>query len=215
MAVLAAPVLGGLTTVGGAIAAGATVAAGVVQARGAARAEEAALRAQEQQALFQAQVAENNALIEEQNREQAIANAALQAQDQDIGARTELGALIAEQGASGLDLGSGSFLRVREGLESIASQDRERIIEGGRIEAAGAAQRAADFRTQAAGARATATDARNAQSVARRTGRTGVFTSLISGASTIAGSTARSITGQRTNPVSQSLRPRLRPQLVS
>ena len=202
MAFLAVPAVATAVTTGAAVVG---TALSVVQSQQQAR-------AQEEQAQFQAQVAQNNALIEDANREQAIVDAAVSAQDQARGQRQELGQLIADQGASGLDLGSGSFLRVREGLEAIASVDRERIVRQGQNEADAAASRAAAFRTEAAGFRSAAGDARSS-------GIIGVGASLVSGAATVAAAAESRVTGgsqsgSRLAPTS-SPRPRLRPQIIS
>ena len=182
MGFLAAPAIAGLS-VGGVIATGAAVVGTVLQIQSARDSAKAA----EARARYQAEVAERNAQIEDENRARAIAEASVAAQDQDFDARAELGALIAEQGASGLDLGSGSFLRQRAGLETIAATDRARIINAGQNESDAARRRAENFREEARNAGAAAGDARSA-------GRTAIAASLISGIGSVASSTAKRIT---------------------
>jgi hypothetical protein len=116
---------------------------------------------------------------------------------------------MAEQGALGLDLGSGSFLRQRAGLETIAATDRARIIDRGQNEADAAKRRADNFREEAGNATAAASDARSS-------GRSAVAASLISGIGSIASKTASRITGRgssssQSSSLSSSLRPRARP----
>lgn len=205
MGFLAAPLIGGLT-VGGAIATGAAVVGTALQIKS----QRDQAKAAEARARYQAEVAKRNAAVEEENRQRAIAEAAVEAQDQDFDARRELGALMAEQGALGLDLGSGSFLRQRAGLETIAATDRARIIDRGQNEADAAKRRADNFREEAGNATAAAADA-------RRSGRRAVAASLISGIGSVASKTAARITGTssstqtRGNSLTTSLRPRARP----
>lgn len=201
MGFLAAPVVGSLT-VGGVIATGAAVVGTAMQIQAARE----AAKAEEERAKYQREVALRNAAIEEENRVAELHEAALAAQDADQDAKIELGALLADQGASGLDLGSGSFLRVRQGMETIAAQDRSRIIKEGENAADEASRRAENFREEARNAGRAADNARSA-------GRRSVAASLISGIGTISNTAAKHITGsarEATSAVERSLRPRTR-----
>ena len=170
--------------------------------------------AQAKQAQYQAEVARNNALIEEQNAQAATIAAAVEAQDQDRAALAELGALLSDQSASGLDLGSGSFMQIREGQETIAAVDRARLIQAGETEAQQHLQAAADFTTQSILSESQADNAREA-------GRVNQLGSLISGiggvATTIsgldfgsAGGSSNSSAANTSRAPTTSIRPRAR-----
>lgn len=106
-----------------------------------------------QSAKFQSQVAENNALIAEQNRQLAITESAIEAQRTDEEALKELGAMLADQSASGLLLSSGSHALRRKNLSELAARDRGNIIYEGEARGRRYAQQGQDFRTEAAGAK--------------------------------------------------------------
>ena len=100
-------------------------------------------------ANYNAKVAENNAAVEDMNAERAIERAAIIAQEQDVEARGELGALISRAGASGLDARSGSLAGSRRSLQQLAAKDRGLTTHEGQVGADNARQRASDYRSQA------------------------------------------------------------------
>ena len=130
------------------------------------------------QSRYQARVLSNNAAIEEANAERAIFEGNVSAQDRDLQASGELGALIARQAGSGLDTGSGSFVATLRGQEELASLDRARIVTQGEV-------RAAEARSRAADNRAGASQARRAGNLGVLASAADVTSSLISGASLV------------------------------
>lgn len=174
-----APIAAGLSTAAGgaaglaAISTAATIGAGVL-----------GTVAQVQQAKFEQRVAEQNATTADENRIQALRDAAIANQDRDFEATQELGALIARQAASGLS--GGSHALQRKTLHQLAQRDRQRIATQGEATAARFGQQAQDFRTQASAA-----SARGSNAVV--SGVIGAGTSLISGAQQINEIKARSL----------------------
>jgi hypothetical protein len=131
-----------------------------------------------QTAKFNEEVALNNAEISEENRKSTIFKGTVDAQDQDLAAAGELGALIATAGASGLNLGAGSKLQSRIAKEELAGQDRGRIIQSAGVQAAAFGQQRADFQTSAA-------QSNTAGKFAILEGAVNIGSSAISGASKI------------------------------
>lgn len=104
-------------------------------------------------AVSASNAAKANAAIAEDNAKRATQEAAAKAQEQDVKARGELGAFLAESGASGLSLGSGSTLLRRQSLTELAAKDRGYITYEGAREATNFKQTAADYRAEARSAR--------------------------------------------------------------
>lgn len=131
--------------------------------------------ANSQAAAYRAQVARNNAIIAENNAQQALLTA--QGNTQRIGFRgaEQIGQIRAVQGASGIDVNSGSFQAVQDSAAIINRLDQLQEIWKGQA-------RATDYRNQAAGFMATAglSDAEAAN--AKTAGNLSVASSLISGA---------------------------------
>lgn len=111
------------------------------------------LVAGQQQARFAQAMALRNAQIAEDNAKQAKERAAAEAQEADVAARGELGALLSEAGASGLNLNQGSVAGRRRSLEQLAAKDRGFIVAGGEAEAFRERQRAEDYRAEGRQAR--------------------------------------------------------------
>lgn len=128
-----------------------------------------------QQAKMQEQVAKNEAFKQEQNRLKAIEESRISAQDADQQAAAELGALIANAGASGIDLGSGSKALAVRSQEKLAARDRARIIHAGEIDAT-------NYENNRRSALAEASGARSAGRFAMLGGALDIGSSLISGA---------------------------------
>jgi len=78
-------------------------------------------------AMYQSQVATQNAdlLKEQASRETFAANQDIQ--DQDMGARAEIAELMSNMQASGLTATTGSMMFRRAGSEFLANRDRERL----------------------------------------------------------------------------------------
>lgn len=88
-----------------------------------------------QQANFQAQMAERNAKIQEDNANRAQYNAQVQQQESDRVARGLIGEQIAAQSASGLKLGGRSQMLTRKSAKQLARLDALNIRQAGDIEA--------------------------------------------------------------------------------
>lgn len=120
-----------------------TVAGGVVSTIGAQR-----------QAKFQAAVAQNNAMIEEQNARRAIERAGIEAQEQDRINAGILGEQISEQSGSGLSARGGSFALGRKSARELARLDTLNVAQQGFLDAFNARTRAEGFRSEASAAKA-------------------------------------------------------------
>lgn len=129
-------------------------------------------------ASYQAQVAANNAKIAEENARRSVQDAQRTARDLDEEARQDLGALVAEQSASGLSLDTGSSLLRRRAAERLAGRDRDRTREAGNLRAQGFFQQAADYESEAA-------NARSRRKFATIGGALNVGSSLVGGAQSI------------------------------
>ena len=145
-----------------------------VQASSAAKAEQAQL-------AYQSQVAQNNADIAEDNRQRTIQEANIAAADKDLEASSILGEAVAQAGASGLDLSTGSKSAAITSKKKLAARDRARIVSEGAIEGGRFAQQRAGFQNRSA-------NLLTASSNAGAAGRFNVFSSLVSGAARTAGS---------------------------
>ena len=89
-----------------------SVASGVIEAVG-----------QYSAGMYQAKVAANNARIADENAKRAIHTANVQAQNQDFDALVAMGGLLAELGASGLQVGTGSAALRRKSQSELAARD--------------------------------------------------------------------------------------------
>jgi hypothetical protein len=110
-----------------------TVASGVTGAIGAQQKG----RAEAQAANYQAAVARNNAIIQQQNAAQAAATGRARAQQQDFVTRGTLGAIAAAQGASGIDIGSPSFQQVTTGEQQAGRLKTENVMQQALLQARG------------------------------------------------------------------------------
>jgi hypothetical protein len=82
-----------------------------------------AMQAQSANAAYQAQVAANNAKIALQNQGMDIAAGEQQAGNQGLKTRAVIGTTKAAQGASGVDVNTGSALKVRQGEAEVGMLD--------------------------------------------------------------------------------------------
>lgn len=135
---------------------------------------------------FNSQVAANNAQIADRNAERAIFESQVEAQESDIAARGELGFILAQAGASGLDASTGSIATRRKSLQQLAAKDRGLIRSQGDVSAAGSRQQAADFRTSGS-------QSRRAGAFGLIGGTIDIGTSLVSGAAQVNRRKARRI----------------------
>lgn len=108
----------------------------------------------QQMSGFQAKVAERNAQLADENAKRALHDAAVQAQNRDLDSTVEMGDLLANLGASGLAIGTGSAALRRKSQAELARRDRGYIIQEGEMAAHNYRQQAQDFRTEASGAKA-------------------------------------------------------------
>lgn len=105
-----------LLTVGSAIA-------GVAGAGVSAAGQYNSMQAQSANASYQAQVAANNAKIALQNQGMDVASGEVQAGNQGLKTRAMVGTTKAQQGASGVDVNSGSSVMVRSGESELGMLD--------------------------------------------------------------------------------------------
>jgi hypothetical protein len=136
---------------------------------------------QKKVAQAQAQVAANNAAIAEQNAKDAIVAGQAQEQQNRMEHNQRSGAIRAEAGASGIDVGAGSALDALGDAALMKEYDTLSIRDQAARQANNSYQQAADFTTQ--GNMATAAG-KNAAS----NGMWGAAGSLMSGAGQVAGS---------------------------
>jgi hypothetical protein len=135
--------------------------------------------AQAAQANYQAAVARNNAIIQQQNAAQAAATGRAQAQVQDLQNARRLGMIAAAQGASGIDIGSGSFRDVTSSAAQLGRLDTQTVMQR-------ALEQARGYNIEAASQTAQAQlDQMQAQQ-AQRAGMIGGVSSLLGGASSFA-----------------------------
>jgi hypothetical protein len=135
-------------------------------------------------ANYQAQVARNNQIIADQNASYAGAAGGVRAQTSDLKNRSEQGSIAATQGASGIDLASGSLAEVRDSAAQIGRLDTETIYNN-------ALQTARGYEAQAANYGASAGLYESQAKGAGSAGLLSGFSSLISGASSFGDKWAR------------------------
>lgn len=137
-----------------------------------------AMEAQSANAAYQAQVATNNAVIAGRNAEMETQSGEVQASNQEMKTRAAVGAAMASEGASGVDVGSGSFVSSRGALGELGMQDALTIRSN-------AAKRAYAYQTQQSNFTAQAgldtAESKQASSTAPLT----AMGSLLSGASSV------------------------------
>jgi hypothetical protein len=135
--------------------------------------------AQAAAANYQAAVARNNAIIQQQNAAQAVATGRAQAQQQDLANAARLGALAAAQGASGIDIGSGTFRDVTGSAAQLGRLDTQNVMQR-------ALQQARGYNVAAASETAQAGLEQMQAGQAQRAGVVGAGTSLLGGATSFA-----------------------------
>lgn len=126
-------------------------------------------------AEYQAQVANNNAIIAKQNAEYATAAGNAKAQQQEMATRAAIGNQMAAQASSGLDVNSGSAVDVRSSTAALGTISELNIRNNAAREAYGFTQQGQDFTAEAGLDKAKG-------SAALTTGIVGGVGTLISGA---------------------------------
>jgi hypothetical protein len=137
------------------------------------------LSASADQARYQAQVAENNRTIADQNARYARQAGAGNAQAQDFQTRAQLGTATAAQGAAGVDVGSGSPVEVRSSIQQLGRLKTLQEIQQAETQAYGYQTQATSFGAQAGLSRAQAASAEAAKGPA-------LFGTILGGASSVA-----------------------------
>lgn len=165
-----------------AIVAGASTASTAISAASAVVGTVAAVG----EARYRSQVATNNATIAEANRVRTLEETGINAQEQDLAAQADIGAMLAQQGASGLTMGVGSMGLRRKSAGELAAKDRSRIVYAGQTEANQYGQQRDDFREEAK-------MARREGNFAIIGGALDVGSSLVGGASKVNAKKARSL----------------------
>lgn len=147
-------------TISAGVGIGSTILGGIFGASGA----QAQGQAAQQMGMFQAGIALRNAQIAKQNAVYASVQGEQEAMRYGMGARQAAGEIRAQQGASGLDVNTGSNATVRESQQLVSSMDMAQIRQN-------AAKAAYDYRVQASGFQTEALGdimgAQNAMSAAR------------------------------------------------
>lgn len=136
-------------------------------------------RAQAAAANYQAAVARNNAIIQQQNAAQAAATGRAQAQQQDLANAQRLGAIAAAQGASGIDIGSGSYQDVTRSQQQLGRLGTQNVMQR-------ALEQARGYNIEAASQTAQAQLDQMQAAQAQRAGMIGAGTSLLGGATSFA-----------------------------
>lgn len=102
---------------------------------------------------YQAQVASNNATIAGDTAIRNVFNENQDMQAKDIAARQEIAAAVADMGASGLSMNSGSKLLQRISLADLATRDRERLAANRDVNLKNKLQEKAAFKAEAKSAK--------------------------------------------------------------
>lgn len=126
------------------VAIAATVAGGVMQAAGQAQQASAASKA----AAYNAQVSQRNSEVAIQNARLASEAGTAEVASQELKNRALSGEMAANQGASGVDVGSGSFKAVNESERQLGQLDAMTIRSNATKEAYGYETQAQNFQAQ-------------------------------------------------------------------
>jgi hypothetical protein len=160
----------GIETVAIASLAASVIGAGV----GAAGAIQSA-QTQSAAANYQAQVARNNAITQEQNASYERQKTAVEAQNQDLKNRANLGGILASQGADGFDLGSKSLVDTRSSAAELGRLDTLTTANNGERKAQAYDQAAVNAEASAGMYDMTASNSKSA-------GALSAFSTLLTGA---------------------------------
>jgi hypothetical protein len=105
--------------IGALVGAGIGLAGGLISATGQSN----ALEAQSANAAYQAQVASNNAVIAGRNANMDLQAGVTAETNRGMKTRSQVGTALAGEGASGVDVNSGSFVQARQGISEIGAMD--------------------------------------------------------------------------------------------
>lgn len=153
---------------------GATAVGGLMQANAA----KAQAQSQAAASAYQAQIARNNALYAQQNAQYTREKGASDAEINDRKVRAAIGAEIAQQGASGFDVNSGSPLDLRASTAALGRYDTLNIKNNAELNA-----RAFDIEAKSSTANANLLQAQSASQ--RKSATTSYLASLIGTASSV------------------------------
>jgi 7-cyano-7-deazaguanine synthase in queuosine biosynthesis len=103
--------------IGALIGAGVGLAGSLISATGQSN----ALQAQSANAAYQAQVASNNAVIAGRNANMDLQAGVTAETNQGLKTRSQVGTALAGEGASGVNVNSGSFVKARAGISEIGA----------------------------------------------------------------------------------------------
>lgn len=134
--------------------------------------------AQAASARYQAQVAENNRLVAEQNARYATAAGMTNAQNRDYLTAAAIGRATVAQAAGGLDVTTGSPLAVRESMRQMGRLQTLEEIQKANVDAYGYRTKATEFGAEADLQRMKAESA-------DRAGTTALFGSILGGVSSV------------------------------
>jgi hypothetical protein len=99
-------------------------------------------------ANYAAQVARNNELVATQNANYALAAGQQKAQTESLKGAATGGRIKAAQAASGIDINTGSALRVQQGQREQAQLDTETVLNNAELQAYGYRTQAANYKAQ-------------------------------------------------------------------
>lgn len=125
-----------------------------------------------QQGQYQAEIASRNAIVAKQNAAAALAAGNAKQQDQAMQQAAQMGKAKAVQGASGIDVNSGSAPLVLGGEAGLAGLDQSRIKQGSVNTAQNFIRQSQDFTAQA--------------QIDKQTGTNAMFSSLLGGVNSVA-----------------------------
>jgi len=137
---------------------------------------------------YQAQVAENNRQIAEQNAQYAMAAGQTQAANTSLRGAAQVSALKAKQGASGISVNAGTAVDVRAGARQANQVDSETVLNNAQRQAYGYRVQGEGYGAQAGLDQQQASNFDRAGANASTAGFVGAGGSLLSGASSILGS---------------------------
>lgn len=127
---------------------------------------------------YQAGIADLNAQVAKQNKDYALATGEVEAQESGMKTRFTIGAEKAGQGASGLDVNSGSPAAVRESQQEIGTYDESLIRSN-------AARKAYGFDVEAMQDTAQGQLYRTAADTSKTTGEIGAISSILGGVASV------------------------------
>lgn len=137
-------------------------------------------KAAKSQAAYQAQINRNNAIVAEQNAEYAVKAGQQQAMTESLKGAAAVGGIKAAQGASGINVNTGSAVNVQESEREKNKLDVETVIHNAELKAYGYRAQARDFENQA-----TLNEAEGKQ--AEKAGYIKGLGTILSGAGSVAG----------------------------